>query len=247
MNYIAVWLSFVIFLLRLIRVRKYPMDSLIACHECDLIHRINALPAKGTAICIRCGAVLYKHKPNSLDRTLAFAMAGLILFILANSFPFLGLKIGAQFRETNLITGIYELYVQGMQVIAILVLLTTVLVPFTQMMCLFYILLPLKFGRLPKRLPGVLRFLHSLQPWSMMEVFMVGILVSVVKLAKMGKIIPGISLYLLFGAHFCPDRHDSLAGCPSNMAKMGSASMNSGFKNSTKCRVDQLPQLPSSL
>ena len=171
------------------------MNSIIACHECDLIHRIRTLPPKGSANCIRCGAVLYKHKPNSLDRTLAFAMAGLILFILANSFPFLGLKIGAQFRETNLITGIYELYVQGMQVIAILVLLTTVLVPFTQMMCLFYIILPLKFGRLPKRLPGVLRFLHSLQPWSMMEVFMVGILVSVVKLAKMAKIIPGISLY----------------------------------------------------
>jgi paraquat-inducible protein A len=182
-------------LLRLIRVRKYPLSSIIACHECDLIHHIKPLPAKGTAHCIRCGAVLYKHKPNSLDRTLAFAMAGLILFILANSFPFLGLKIGAQFRETNLITGIYELYVQGMQVIAILVLITTVLVPFTQMMCLFYILLPLKFGRLPKRLPLVFRFLQSIQPWGMMEVFMVGILVSVVKLAKMAKIIPGISLY----------------------------------------------------
>ena len=171
------------------------MDSMIACHECDLIHRIRTLPPKGSANCIRCGAVLYKHKPNSLDRTLAFAMAGLILFILANSFPFLGLKIGVQFRETNLITGIYELYVQDMQVIAILVLLTTVLVPFTQMMCLFYILLPLKFGRLPKRLPWVFRFLQSIQPWGMMEVFMVGILVSVVKLAKMAKIIPGISLY----------------------------------------------------
>jgi len=171
------------------------LNSIIACHECDLIHRIRTLPPKGSANCIRCGAVLYKHKPNSLDRTLAFAMAGLILFILANSFPFLGLKIGAQFRETNLITGIYELYVQGMQVIAILVLLTTVLVPFTQMMCLFYIILPLKFGRLPKRLPGVLRFLNSLQPWSMMEVFMVGILVSVVKLAKMAKIIPGVALF----------------------------------------------------
>jgi paraquat-inducible protein A len=171
------------------------MDSYIACHDCDLIHRINPLPAKGTAICIRCGAVLHKHKPNSLDRTLAFAFAGLILFILANSFPFLGLKIGAQVRQTTLITGIEELYLQGMQVIAILVLLTTVLVPFTQLMCLFYILLPLKLDRLPKRLPWVLRFLQTIQPWGMVEVFMVGILVSVVKLAKMAKIIPGISLY----------------------------------------------------
>jgi paraquat-inducible protein A len=171
------------------------MDSYIACHECDVIHRIKPLPGKGAAHCIRCGAVLYKHKPNSLDRTLAFALAGLILFILANSFPFLGLKIGAQVRETNLITGIHELYLQGMHMIATLVLITTVLAPFIQMMCLFYVLLPLKFDRVPRRVPRVLRFLEHVLPWSMMEVFMVGILVSVVKLAGMAKIIPGISLY----------------------------------------------------
>ena len=171
------------------------MDSFIACHECDVIHRIKPLPAKEAAHCIRCGAVLYKHKPNSLERTLAFAFAGLILFILANSFPFLGLKIGSQVREITLITGIYELYVQGMQVIAILVLLTTVLVPFTQMLCLLYILLPLKSHRLPKGLPRLFRFVNSVGPWGMMEVFMVGILVSLVKLAGMAKITPGISLY----------------------------------------------------
>ncbi len=171
------------------------MDSFIACHDCDLIHRVKPLPPKGTANCIRCGAVLYKHKPDSLDRTLSFAIAGLILFILANFFPFLGLKIGAQIRETTLITGIYELYIQGMRVIAVLVLVTTVLGPFAQMICLLYLLLPLKFGRTPKRLPGVFRFLHHIQPWSMMEVFMIGILVSVVKLTKMATIIPGISLY----------------------------------------------------
>ena len=102
------------------------MDTFIACHDCDLIHRIKPLPAKGAANCIRCGAVLYKHKPNSLERTLAFAVAGLTLFILANSFPFLGLKIGTQVRETTLITGIHELYVQGMRTISILVLITTV-------------------------------------------------------------------------------------------------------------------------
>ena len=60
------------------------MDTFIACHECDLIHSIKKLPAKGAANCTRCGAVLYKHIPNSWDRTLAFALAALILFILAN-------------------------------------------------------------------------------------------------------------------------------------------------------------------
>jgi paraquat-inducible protein A len=105
------------------------------------------------------------------------------------------MKIGAQVRQTTLITGIHELYVQGMQIIAVLVLITTVLAPLIQMVCMFYVLLPLKFGRVPRMLPRVLRFLEHVLPWSMMEVFMIGILVSVVKLAGMAKIIPGISLY----------------------------------------------------
>ena len=171
------------------------MGSFIACHECDAVHRIKPLPAKTAAHCIRCGAVLYKHKPNSLERSLALALAGLILFVLANSFPFLGMRIGAQIRETTLITGIHELYIQGMYILSLLVLITTVLAPLAQMMCLFYILLPLRFGRVPASLPRVLRFLNRIGTWSMMEVFMVGILVSVVKLAKMAKIVPGISLY----------------------------------------------------
>jgi paraquat-inducible protein A len=86
--------------------------------------------------------------------------------------------------------------------IATLVLITTVLAPFIQMMCLFYVLLPLKFGRVPRRMPRVLRFLESVLPWSMMEVFMVGILVSVVKLAGMAKIIPGIALYAFLALIF---------------------------------------------
>jgi paraquat-inducible protein A len=78
--------------------------------------------------------------------------------------------------------------------VAILVFITTILAPFVQVTCMLYLLVPIRFGRIPAKLPQVLRFLHGLQPWSMMEVFMLGILVSIVKLAKMAHIIPGISL-----------------------------------------------------
>jgi paraquat-inducible protein A len=169
--------------------------DLIACHDCDLIQRLPVPPDGGTLRCIRCGAVLIQKKRNSIDRTLALAVAGLALFILANSFPFLAFKLEAQVRQTTLITGVKELYAQGLEVLAILVLTTTVLVPLLQMGCMLYVLLPLKIGVIPVKLPQVFRFGRSLQPWSMMEVFMLGILVSVVKLAKMAKIVPGIALY----------------------------------------------------
>ncbi len=169
--------------------------SLIACHECDLLHRVQPLPDGGAARCVRCDALLYYQKKDSLDRTLALTIAGLVLFIVANTFPFLAMKSKGLVRETTLITGIKGLYHQGMEALALLVLLTSILVPFVQIAGMLYVLVPLKVNRVPRNLALVYRFLRSMQPWSMMEVFMLGILVSYVKLAKMAKIIPGLAIY----------------------------------------------------
>ncbi|MCG6945889.1 MAG: paraquat-inducible protein A [Deltaproteobacteria bacterium] len=172
------------------------MNSLIACHECDLLYKLPVLPEGSAAKCSRCGAVLQRHKRNSLDRTLAWAIAGLILFAVANIYPFLALKSEGLVRETTLITGVEQLYKQDMRSVAVLVFLTSILFPFLQLAGTLYMLLPLKFKRLPWWKPAlVFRFIRTIQPWSMMEVFMIGILVSAVKLAKMASIIPGLALY----------------------------------------------------
>ena len=169
--------------------------SMIACHECDLLHRIQPLPDETAAKCVRCGAVLYREKKDSLDRTLSLTIAGAVLFIVANTFPFLAMKKGGLVQQTTLITGIKQLHAQGMESLALLVLLTSILVPLVQLACMLYVLVPLKFNRVPRNLALVFRFLRSLQPWGMMEVFMLGILVSYVKLGKMATIVPGLALY----------------------------------------------------
>ena len=178
------------------------MHSFIACHDCDLIQRLPHTLDAGKVQCIRCGAVLHQKKRNSIERTLALTVAGLILFGLANSFPFLAFKLGAQVRQTTLLTGIRELHAQGMPELSVIVLFTTVLVPLAQMLGMLYVLLPLKLKIIPSGLPRVFRWVRHLQPWSMMEVFMLGILVSVVKLAKMAKIVPGVALYSFLGLIF---------------------------------------------
>ena len=170
-------------------------QSLIACHECDLIHRVQPLPDGGAARCVRCDALLYYQKKDSLDRTLSLTIAGLVLFIVANTFPFLAMKSGGLVRETTLITGVKGLYLQGMEALALLVFLTTILVPLVQIAGMLYVLVPLKVSRVPRNLALVFRFIRSLQPWAMMEVFMIGILVSMVKLGKMAKIVPGLALF----------------------------------------------------
>ncbi|KAF0190157.1 MAG: paraquat-inducible protein [Desulfobulbaceae bacterium] len=173
--------------------------TVIACHDCDLLNRLPE-GATTTLLCARCGAVLYQYKPNSIDRALALTLAALILFILSNCFPFLAMKSGGFIQETTLLTGIHELWKQELYGLAFLVLLTCVLVPLLQMLGLLYILAPLKLGLRPAvQAARVLRLVQEVAPWGMMEVFMMGILVALVKLGHMATIIPGISVFS-FGA-----------------------------------------------
>jgi len=171
------------------------MESLIACHECDLLHQRQPLPPGGTARCVRCGAKLYSRKPNSLDRVLALTIASLILFLVANTYPFLTFRLEAQVQETTLISGVIELYHQGMWIVAGVVLLTSILMPLLELTGMLYVLVPLKLNLRPWKLPLFFRLVRSFKPWGMMEVFMVGILVAFVKLAKMATLIPGLALY----------------------------------------------------
>jgi paraquat-inducible protein A len=168
---------------------------LIACHECDLLHRVTSVPPGSVARCCRCGCVLSRPKRDSLERTLALTVSGLVLFALSNVFPFLSFKLQGLVQQTLLVTGIRQLHEQGMTGLAVLVAFTTLIAPGIQLVGLLYILVPLRHNRVSPGLFQVFRLFRSLQPWGMMEVFMLGILVSIVKLAKMAQIVPGIAAF----------------------------------------------------
>ncbi|MBW2493872.1 MAG: paraquat-inducible protein A, partial [Deltaproteobacteria bacterium] len=172
-----------------------PAGWLTLCHACDLPSRVGDVPEGGSARCPRCGTVLYRRIRDSLDRTLALAVAGMFLFIAANVFPFLAFKMQGNVTHTTLSTGVRALFEQGTPIVASLVLLTTIVAPLLQICSLIYVLAPLRAGI---RVPGqtrVFRLLRAVQPWSMMEVFIIGILVSLVKLVGMAQIVPGIALW----------------------------------------------------
>ena len=177
-------------------------QAYIACHGCDLLHYRRKLEKGGVARCSRCGTILYRHKQNSLNRTLAMAITGVILFILSISYPFLSMQIEEQIQETTIITGIIELYRQGMTWLAVLALITILVVPFLELCGLIIILLPLKFKMKTLNRGLMFRFIRHIKPWGMVEVFILGIFVSVVKLASMATIIPGIASYSFIAVMF---------------------------------------------
>jgi paraquat-inducible protein A len=171
-------------------------SRLSLCEECDLLQRSPPLPPGGSSSCVRCGHRLHRHRPASLDRTLAFAITGLILFVVANSFPFLSFEMQGQRTETTLFTGVADLTEQGKGEVAAVVFFTAILAPGLQLVLLLIVLFPLKLLRgLPPGYPTLFRWFKTMVPWGMMDVFLIGILVSVVKLADMATIIPGTSLF----------------------------------------------------
>lgn len=170
-------------------------SGIIACHECDLIHTIVSLGHGETAKCTRCGAVLYRQKRDSLDRSLNFTVTGLILFALSNAFPFMMIEIEGRRQSNTLISGAVEFWQSGFEGLAVLVFLMSILLPLLTLLGMLYILLPIKLGRRPWRLTSIFRYIETLRPWAMMEVYILGVLVALVKLADFATVIPGLSLY----------------------------------------------------
>jgi len=173
--------------------------SLHACHDCDLLQREVPLAPGGTPRCPRCGAVLYRRKPNGLDRTLAYSMGAAVLFVIANSFPIVGLEAAGHHSSTTLFGTVRQLHDGNMTSVAALVFTTTILMPALEIAALLYLLLPLKLGRVPSGLPAVFRLVQAVRPWGMVEVFMLGTLVALTKLAHLASVVPGIALFS-FGA-----------------------------------------------
>ena len=170
---------------------------LMACHECDLLQKIPLVPEGSAAHCRRCGSTLVQNKPKSFQRPLALLFAGVILFVMFNAFPFLTFKKEGLEHQTHVVTGIRQLADQGMPALAALVAVNLLIVPGLHLLASLYVLVPVSLNR---RAPGmfrVFRYLRLLQPWHMVEIFMLGVLVSLVKLAKMAQIVPGVAVYSL--------------------------------------------------
>jgi paraquat-inducible protein A len=166
-----------------------------ACGDCDLLQRLGEVPAGATARCARCGGVLRRSRPHGIERTLALAAAAAVLFVVAQSFPFLSFDMKGRVTQTTLLSGVFDLYDQGLVPIALLVGVTSVLAPLLQITLLLWVLVPIQLGRKPWQLAPSFRLLRHVETWSMMEVFLIGILVAVSKLADMATVVPGLAIW----------------------------------------------------
>ena len=173
--------------------------GLIACHDCDLLHRRVLLPPRGTARCTRCGSRLYRDLRGGTERALALSLASIVLLVVANSFPFLTFKMGGLIEQNHLASGVVELFQQGYWEIASLVFFAIVLAPALRLGLLVFVTASLRFGWRPPGLGPALKLAGRLQQWAMLDVFLLGSLVAIIKLSDLASVALGTSMYA-FGA-----------------------------------------------
>jgi paraquat-inducible protein A len=181
-----------------------PPETLrIACHECDLLITIGVLDEGATASCPRCGHTLVKNTPDGLTRALSFSLAAAISLLFSNLFPFLSLEASGLEQVMTLPQSAYELYLDGYWTIAVLVMGPIMGIPALMLATLMALVVPLRHDRPAGWLIPAARLLFFLNPWSMVEVFVIGVLVSLVKVGAMATVILGISFWAYIAFALC--------------------------------------------
>lgn len=170
-------------------------DSLI-CDGCDVVYRRVPLKSREVARCPRCATELDRHTGTQQRRILPLALASLVMFAIANLFPIVEIEIRGLRSQTTLVGAVLALAGEGMSLVALLVLATTLLFPLVQLLVLLWLLVPLQWRR--RRVAGfapLVRLMQMLRPWGMVEVFMLGVLVAIVKLTSLATVLPGPALW----------------------------------------------------
>lgn len=170
-------------------------NTLIACHECDALLHKPRLSGKDTARCPRCDALLYRSGSAQVDRICALTTGALITFLIAQGFPILEMDVNGMRVQTTLFGALEAMWNQGMPLVAVMVFCSTLLFPLVEMSALLYVLFPLRSGAVPPGFNGVLRAIQFVRPWGMIEVFMLGILVTIVKMVSLARVVPEAALF----------------------------------------------------
>ena len=175
----------------------------IACLQCDLLLPTPALAEGERAGCPRCGHHLIASPKDGLSGGLAFALSAVVFLVLSCVFPFLSMKVGGSENSMTLAQSAIEIWRHGHQVVAALVLAFIVLVPGRMLAALLALLVPLARGRNAPWLVPAGRLAFFLGPWGMAEVFVIGVIVSLVKLMQMATIILGPSFWSYVAFSIC--------------------------------------------
>lgn len=167
----------------------------MACETCGLVQEVDEVP-KGCVIkCARCHFRIFHRRLDSRQRTLALSLAAGILYFPSNLYPIVTAEYQGQFTQTTIFEGIKALWQQGQYFISGLVFCTSIFTPALKIIGLIFITLTLDWTRWKKARTRVFKMIRWVDPWNMLEVFLLAICVSMVEMGEVATIHPGRGVF----------------------------------------------------
>lgn len=176
-------------------INRMNISNYNACPECDLLLNSALLNIGEKAHCPRCGALLTHSRHQSIERSFALSIAGLILLFPANLLPMVGIKMIGNTSNGTLWSGVLVLFEEDMWAVAVVVCLASILFPILHTVLSLLVSGHLYFNRPNRYLAQWMRWMQHLEEWVMLEVYMLGIIVACVKLMSFAQLKFGLGLY----------------------------------------------------
>lgn len=177
-----------------------PLDDLVACPQCDTLHIAAALPENTRAHCQRCGIVLMTSQPAAIAQVLSLALTAFIMMIAAVCFPFLTLDAGGLQNATSVIDAVLAFNDGYAFPLAVAVAFFIVIIPLMRLSALIYALGPLVREQKPRQgARKAFALAEHLRPWSMAEIFIVGVTVALIKVAGLAAVTIGPAFWAFAG------------------------------------------------
>jgi paraquat-inducible protein A len=170
---------------------------LVVCEECGLAHRWQPLHDGARARCVRCEAVLGRAHRLSIDGVLALTVAAAAAYLVAINASLLSLSLRGGAETATLPEAIGLAWQSGQEIVAVLAALTALVAPAGFIALRLYVLFPLSVGKKPPGFATCVRILRQAGRWNMVEVFTVGVLLSLVRLSGLADASPGPGLFAL--------------------------------------------------
>ena len=173
------------------------LAELIACPSCDALYHVHE-PAPGErAVCGRCHQVLITPRDGAVLRIVSLALTVLILLKGAIFLPFLEIRAAGFSHRSSVFDAALAFHGPLLAGLSVAVLLMIVGIPLIRVLLTLYVLLPLLFDRAPlPQAARAFRISEDLRPWSMAEIFVIGVAVALVKIADLARIEFGPAFFM---------------------------------------------------
>jgi paraquat-inducible protein A len=168
--------------------------SLVACRSCHLLSRPPGVEESVQILCPRCGAPLHQRKPNSIGRTWALVLAAYILYVPANILPITKVTSLGKTQLDTIMSGVIYFVQTGMWPLALVIFVASIMVPLLKLLILTYLLITVKRGSTWRRADRtrLYRITEAVGRWSMLDIYVVTILVALVALGAFATIEAGL-------------------------------------------------------